>query len=191
MPDEHHRIGRFGEDHRADPDSLAPEDEESAVGPEGPTVDVVLRALSVVPFLLVAALGLIGAVSWILIILLGIGSSEPIWRSVRGLSLSDILWQLLLAVLTGMVPVLLTLAASWAAAHGFRESSGRPFWTAVEGVWGLAGLGLVYVDRARGEWLDAIGLSRSDWWFAFAVVAFAMIIAGMRLRRAPTADGSR
>ncbi len=187
MADERHRIGRFGEDRRVDPDSLAPEDEESAVGPGGPTVDVVLRALSVVPFLLVAALGLIGAVSWVLIILLGVGSSEPIWRSVRGVSLPDLLWQLILAVLIGLVPVLLTLAASWAAAHGFRESSGRPFWTAVEGVWGLAGLGLVYVDRARGEWLDELGLSRLDWWFAFVVVAFAMIIAGMRLRRAPTA----
>jgi hypothetical protein len=192
VPDQRRTPGRFGEDGRVDPDSLAPEDEESAVGPGGPATDVVLRAFSVAPFLLIAALGLIGVVSWVLIILLGVGSSEPIWRSVRGISLPDLLWQLVLAVLIGLVPLLITLGASWAAAHGFRMTAGRPFWTAVEGVWGLAAVGLVYVDRARGEWLEDLGFSGLDWWFAFAVVAFAMILAGMRLRRAPRGneDGS-
>jgi hypothetical protein len=188
VPDERHRVGRFGEDGRIDPDSLGPEDEENAFGPGGPTRDVVLRAFSVVPFLLVAALGLIGAISWVLVIVLGIGSSEPIWRAARGVSLGEFLWQALLAVLIGLAPILIALGGSWATAHGFGETSGRPFWTAVEGVWGLVAMGLVYVDRARQEWLDDLGLSRLDWWFAFGVVAFAMILAGMRLRRAPRAD---
>jgi hypothetical protein len=46
----------------------------------------------------------------------------------------------------------------------------------------------VYLDRARQAWLDDLGLSRLDWWFAFGVVAFAMVLAGVRLRRAPHAD---
>jgi hypothetical protein len=188
VPDERHGIGRFGDDGRVDPDSLVPDAGESAAGPGGASADLVLRALSVVPFLLVAALGLIGVVSWVLIIVLGIGSAEPLWRSVQGLSVGALLWQLVVAVLVGLVPVLITLASSWAAARGFRETTGRPFWTAVEGVWGLAAVGLVYLDRARRGWLDDLGFSRLDWWFAFGVVAFAMILAGMRLRRAPRAD---
>jgi hypothetical protein len=184
VPDDRQRYP-FGRDRRADPDSLTPEDEERAVGPEGPSADIVLRALSVVPFLLAAAVGLIAIVSWVLIILFGVGSAEPIWESVQGLSAGELVWQLFLAVVIGVVPVIVTLGASWATAHGFREDAGRPFWTMAEGVWGLIAIGLVYVDRTRQGWLDDAGLSGIDWWFALAVVAFAMILAGIRLRRAP------
>ena len=90
-----------------------------------PTVDVVLRALSVVPFLLVAAVGLIAIISWVLLIVFGVGSGEPIWEAVQGLSAAELVWQLFLAVVIGVVPVLVTLAASWATARGFREDAGR------------------------------------------------------------------
>ena len=75
VPDQqnHHA---FGHDRRIDPDSLTPADEERAAGPEGPSADIVLRALSVVPFLLVAAIGLIAIISWVLIILFGVGSAR-------------------------------------------------------------------------------------------------------------------
>ena len=177
------------DDGRVDPDSLTPDDEERAAGPDGPSADVVVRALSVVPFILVAALGLIGAISWVLIIVLGVGSGEPIWRVAQGLSAVQLLWQILLAVLIGLVPVGITLVASWAAGSGFSEYSGRPFWTAVQALWGLAAVGLVLVDRTRGVWIEDMGLSALDWWFTFAVVAFGMILAGVRLRRAPRAGG--
>jgi hypothetical protein len=180
-----HQHHPFGEDDRVDPDSLVPDDEERAAGPEGPSVDIVVRALSVIPFLLLAALGLIGIVSWVLIILLGVGSGDPIWVAAQGLSAWELLWQLLLAVLIGLLPLLVTLAASWATARGFREDSGRTFWTVTQGLWGLGALGLVYVWQARHDLLDQFGFSATDWWFAFGVVAFAMILAGVRLRRAP------
>ena len=190
MPDDHQKRHSFGYDGRVDPDSVAPEDEERAAGPDGPTVDVVLRALSVVPFLLVAAVGLIAIISWALLIVFGVGSSEPIWEAVQGLSATELVWQLFLAVVIGVVPVLVTLAASWATARGFSEDAGRAFWTAVQGVWGLVAVGLVYLRQAREGWLDDVGLSGLDWWFGFGVVAFAMILAGVRLRRAPRASGA-
>ena len=187
MPDdpEEHRPVRY--DGRTDPDSIAPDDEERAAGPEGPSVDIVLRALSVLPFLLVAAVGLIAIISWVLIILFGIGTGEPIWEAVQGLSAAELVWQLFLVVVVGVVPVLVTLGASWATAHGFREDAGRPFWTMTQGVWGLVAVGIVYVQQTRENWLSEVSLSGLDWWFALGVVAFAMILAGVRLRRAPRA----
>ncbi len=188
-PDDPLKRRRLWDDGRVDPDSLAPDDEERAVGPDGPSADVVVRVLSVIPFVLVAAVGLIGVVSWVLIIVLGVGSGEPIWQVARGLSVAELLWQMLLAVLIGLVPVAITLAASWAAGRGFSEYSGRPFWTVVQALWGLAAVGLVLVDRTRQAWIEDIGLSALDWWFMFGVVAFGMILAGVRLRRAPRAGG--
>jgi hypothetical protein len=182
--DTHHPVRYDG---HTDPDSLAPDDEERAAGPDGPSVDIVLRALSVLPFLLVAAIGLIAVISWVLIILFGIGSGEPVWEAVQGLSATELVWQVFLVVVVGAVPVLVTLAASWATAHGFREDAGRPFWTMTQGVWGLVAIGIVYVQQTREDWLSEVGLSGLDWWFGLGVVAFAMILAGVRLRRAPRA----
>jgi hypothetical protein len=189
VPEDHARRHLPRYDGRVDPDSLAPEDEERAVGPDGPSVDIVLRALSVVPFLLVAAVGLIATISWVLLIVFGVGSSEPIWEAVQGLSATELVWQLFLAVVIGIVPALVTIGASWATAHGFREDAGHLFWTLTQAAWGLAAIGLVYLARAKGGWLEEAGFSSVDWWFGLLVVAFAMILAGVRLRRAPRYDG--
>jgi len=184
-PEDWQKRHPWGEDGRVDPDEIGREDEEEAAGPDAPSRGLVTRALSVTPFLLVAACGLIGVVGWLIIVLLGLGTGEPIWRAVQGLSPAQVLWQLLLVVLIGAVPVLFILAGSWATAHGFNESAGRIFWGVTEALWGVAALGLVAVDRARHEWLTQLGLSALDWWFLFGMVAFAMTMAGVRLRRAP------
>ncbi len=138
MPEQPQKHRPFGEDGRVDPDSLTADVEEREAGPEGPTVDVVIRALSVIPFVLAAALGLIAIVSWVLIIVLGVGSGDPIWQVAKGLSAAELLWQLLLAILIAILPAGVTLIASWATVRGFREDSSRTFWTVVQGLWGLA-----------------------------------------------------
>lgn len=185
MPQDLHRRRSSWSDGRVDPDSLTSADERRAVGPDGASADIVVRALSVVPFVLTAALGLIAIVSWILILVFGVGSGDPIWVVARSLSTMELFRQIVLAVLIGLVPVGVTLIASWATSHGFGDDSGRLFWTIAQASWGLAAVGLVVADRTRHAWIEEMGFSALDWWFIFGVVAFGLILAGVRLRRAP------
>ena len=157
-------------------------DEDDIRRAQIPERGVVLRGLSVIPFALVAALGLIAAISWALVIVFGLGGGAPIWDWAKGHSLAHVFGQLLLAVGIGLIPVGVTVLASWAMIHGFRQRPSRFFWPLAQVFWSVLAVGLVYVDRARHEWLDSIGLNATDWWFGFAVVAFAMIVAGLRIR---------
>jgi hypothetical protein len=157
-------------------------DEDDIRRSQIPERGVVLRGLSVIPFALVAALGLIAAISWALVIVFGLGGGEPIWDWAKGHTPAHVFGQVLLAVGIGLIPVGVTVLASWAVIHGFRERPSRFFWPVAQVFWSVLAVGLVYVDRARHQWLDSIGLNATDWWFGFAVVAFAMTVAGLRIR---------
>lgn len=150
-------------------------------GGDGP--DLMLRTLSVAPFVVLAALGLIAGITWIVIIIFGAGSSEPVWRWVEDQPAGHVAEQVLIAVLLGVIPVAVTAGASWAVVHGFRERTKRWFWPLTELVWSALAVALVVIDRARPEWLDDLGVSTIDWWFAFGVVAFAMVTAWLRMKR--------
>jgi len=183
--DQRRRAARRGDDDGAGPHGVAAEDDVQAGGRRYTGADAFVRALSVVPFLIVAVLGLIGVVAWVLIMVFGLGSGQPIWRAVQGFSTTDLIRELFLAVLIGAASLAVAAGGSWATAHGFREDSGRVFWTVTQGVWGLALIGMVYVWRAPPGWLDGSGFASTDRWFAFGVVAFAVILAGVRRRGAP------
>ncbi len=135
----------WGEDGRIDPDEIGREDEEESAGPDAPSRGLVTRALSVVPFLLVAALGLIGVVGWLIIVLFGVGTGNPVWKAVQGLSPAQVLWQLLLVVIIGAVPVLFTLAGSWATCARFQRELGSHLLGSDRGAVGYCGSG------ARGD----------------------------------------
>ena len=157
-------------------------DEDDVRRAQTPPRGGVLRGLSVAPFAIAAAVGLIGAISWVLVIVFGLGGGQPIWDWAKGHTLGQVLAQVLLAVAIGLLPVGVTVLASWAMVHGFRERPSRFFWPAAQVFWSVLAVGLVYVYRARHQWLDSIGLNATDWWFGFCVVAFAMIMAGLRIR---------
>ncbi len=59
-------------------------DDDDIRRPDAPQRGAVLRGLSVVPFALVAAIGLIAAISWPLVIVFGLGGGEPIWDWAKG-----------------------------------------------------------------------------------------------------------
>lgn len=146
---------------------------------------IVIRLLSVAPFLLLAVFGLIGVVGWFFVFIFGAGPGVPIWEAVRGHSPAEVARQVLLLLLLGLAPLAVVLAASWATGRGFREDSGRMFWSVVEAMWSLAGLGSLYVWTMQRDLIGRAGLSSADWWFIFGLVAFAVVCAGVRLRRAP------
>jgi len=177
-----HRIPAYSRRERWEPG----EDEIARAG--RPPEDVILRALSVVPFVLVAAFGVIALVGWVSVIVFGLGSpgsagGEPIWRWVQGQSLGRIVGQLALAVGIALVPLAVTLLAGWATIHGFRSDPHPYFWPAAQLFWGIVGIGLVVVDRVWPETLEELGVSTLDWWFAFVMAAVALILAGIRARR--------
>jgi len=183
--DQRRRAARRGDDGSAGPHGVAIDDDVQAGGRRYTGADAFVRALSVVPFLIVAVLGLIGVVAWVLIMVFGLGSGQPIWRAVQGFSTTDLIRELFLAVLIGAASLAVAAGGSSVKPHGFPEDSGRVFLTVTQGVWGLALIGMVYVWRAPPGWLDGSGFASTDRWFAFGVVAFAVILAGVRRRGAP------
>ncbi len=183
-PGEDLRRSLRGEDRRVRPEFHVGRDEDEEAGPY-PGSDLFLRALSIIPFLIAAALGLIGVVGWVVVMLLGAGSGQPVWRAVRGLSPASLVWESALVLSLGLACLAVIVLASWAAAHGFGEGSGRTFWRVTQGLWGLTMVGIVLLWRAAPHWIVESGFASTDVWFAFAVVAYAVVIAGIRLRRAP------
>ncbi len=151
--------------------------------------DVVLRAASVIPFVLVAAFGVIALVGWIIVIAFGVAApgnphALPIWRWVQGQTAAQVLGQLAVVIGIGLIPLAIVLAASWATLHGFRERPHPLFWPAAELFWGAVAIALVAVDRTQHQLVHKVlGLGTLDWWFLFALVAAAVILAGMRIRR--------
>ena len=98
--DQRRRAARRGDDGSAGPHGVAIDDDVQAGGRRYTGADAFVRALSVVPFLIVAVLGLIGVVAWVLIMVFGLGSGQPIWRAVQGFSTTDLIRELFLAVRT-------------------------------------------------------------------------------------------
>lgn len=173
-----------------DPGWTPGEEERERAGE--PSRDVGLRALSVVPFVLTAALGVIALVGWIVVIVFGIGApgtgsdAEPIWRWAQDRSLLVIVTQAVLAIAIGLIPAAIMLAAAWAAMQGFQERPHPLFWPAAEIIWSVIAVALVVMARTQERFLSDIGVATTDWWFAFGLVAFAMILAAARIRRLRT-----
>jgi hypothetical protein len=177
-----HRIPRYSPRENWEPDA-----DDLARAGRSPD-DVALRALSVAPFVLVAALGVIALVGWTVVIVFGVsapGSSggEPIWRWAQDQGMGEIVAQVALAVAVGLIPAAVVLVGGWATVHGFRQRPNPLFWPAAELFWGIVAVTLVVADRTRSEMLADAGISAVDWWFAFLTVAAAMVLAGVRLRR--------
>ena len=163
-------------------------DEDDVARAHRPVDDTLLRALSVAPFVLVGALGLMATIGWMVVVVFGLAapgsrSAGPVWRWAQGQDPWHVLWQLVLAVGIGLIPLTITLAAGWATVHGFRRRPHALFWPTAQLFWGIVAIGLIAADRLYSASMDDLGVGTLDRWFGFLLVAAAAILAGVRHRR--------
>jgi hypothetical protein len=149
-----------------------------------PRPQFALRLFSVLPFILFGAFSVIAFVAWIAVVMLGAGTDRgTLWQWAAGRSAGEVVSQVALALVIGLVPVGAGVLSVWATLRGFDESPAPYFWLSTEIVFAVAALALVL---GRVQWpgsMDMIALKGTEWWFAFAVAAYSMTMAHLRARR--------
>jgi len=158
--------------------------EEDILAAQEPRPQFALRVLSVLPFILFGAFSVIAFVAWLAVVIFGVGTDRgAVWQWAAGRSAWEVVTQLALAIVIGLVPVGVAVLSIWATLRGFGESPALHFWLFTEIVFAAAALALV-LGRARWpELMQSIALKGTEWWFAFVVVAYAMTMAHLRVRR--------
>ena len=158
--------------------------EEDILAAQAPRPQLALRVLSVLPFILFGAFSVIAFVSWIAVVIFGAGTGRgAVWQWAAGRSAGEVVAQLALAIVIGLVPVGVAVLSIWATLRGFSESPALYFWLFTEIVFAAAALALVLGRVQWPESMQSIALKGTEWWFAFVVVAYSMTMAHLRVRR--------
>jgi hypothetical protein len=160
-----------------------PSDEDVRVA-QAPRPQFGLRVLSVLPFILFGAFSVIAFVSWIAVVIFGAGTDRgTVWQWAAGRGAGEVVTQLALAILVGLIPVGVAILSIWATMRGFSDSPALYFWLFAESVFAVAALALVLGRVQWPQLMDSIALKGTEWWFAFIVVAYSMTVAHLRVRR--------
>ena len=158
--------------------------DEDILAAQVPHPQVALRVLSVLPFILFGALSVIAFVSWIAVVVFGVGTDRgTVWQWASRFSLGEVVSQLLLAIVIGLVPAGAAVLSIWATMRGFSDGPALNFWLFTEIVFAAAALALVLGRVQWPEFMESIALKGTEWWFAFVVVAYSMTMAHLRVRR--------
>jgi hypothetical protein len=165
-----------------------PDEDDIAASQHPSNDDFILRVVSVIPFVLIAAFGVIALVGWFIVVVFGVEApgnpdAQPIWRWAQGESFSHVLSQVGLAVVIGLIPLVVTVLAGWATVHGFRSRPHHLFWPIAELFWGIVATAMVVLSRSDNRQLAELKLSGLDKAFLFGAVLAAVVVAGMRVRR--------
>jgi hypothetical protein len=158
--------------------------DEDILAAQAPRPQFALRVLSVLPFILFGAFSVIAFVSWIAVVIFGAGTDRgAVWQWAAGRSAGEVVSQLALALVIGLIPAGVAVLSIWATSCGFRESPALYFWRFTEIVFVAAALALVLGRVQWPELMQSIALKDTEWWFAFLVVAYSMTMAHLRVRR--------
>jgi len=151
---------------------------------QAPRPQFALRVLSVLPFILFGAFSVIAFVSWIAVVIFGVGTDRgAVWQWAAGRSAGEVVSQLALALVIGLVPVAVAVLTIWATMRGFSDGPALYFWLFTEIVFAAAALALVVGRVKWPELMESVALKGTEWWFAFVIVAYSMTMAHLRVRR--------
>ncbi|RPI28369.1 MAG: hypothetical protein EHM52_05160, partial [Actinomycetota bacterium] len=144
---------------------------------------LLLRGASVVPFLMLGVMAVIAVLTWILVFVFGVGgAAEPIWEWVSGRSLAEVVVQLGLALLGLLAAVAVLVLSMLATSYGARRRQAAWFWPLTQFAFTGVALGLVALDYLRPGALADLGIAGRDWWLVFGWAAYAVLMAGLRMR---------
>lgn len=143
-----------------------------------------LRLVSIIPFGLIGAFSVIAIVAWFAVIVMGAGTDRgTLWAWASGRPAGEVVTQVALAILVGLVPVGLLVLCIWATMRGFGTEPALYFWLFTEIAFAALALALLFGRVQYSEFMEDVALSGREWWFALAVVGFGMTVAHLRARR--------
>lgn len=145
---------------------------------------LVLRSLSVIPFVALGVLGVLSFVAWLAVLVFGVGTSRgAVWAWAHGRPVGEVVSQVALMLALGIGCVAVIMLSIYATMYGFRTRQPRFFWPTAEAVFSALAV-LLVVGRAKSPGLMGdLGLTGAQWWFVFGVVALSMTVDGLRMRR--------
>jgi len=165
-------VGRDG------PPSGGPRREES-VGA------LLLRGASVIPYIMLGVMAVIAVVAWVLVFLFGVGAgAEPLWEALSGLSFWETVVQAGIALLALLASAGVLVLSMLATSYGARERQEAWFWPLTQFVFTGIALALVALDGLSPGTLAELGVAGRDWWLIFGWAAYAVLMAGLRMRAA-------
>jgi hypothetical protein len=174
---------------------VGPGDPHSPTRAEGPRREeslgsLLLRGASVVPFLMLGVMAVIAVLTWVLVFVFGVGgAAQPIWEWVSGRSFAEVVVQFGLALLGLLAAVAVLVLSMLATSYGARRRQAPWFWPLTQFVFTGVALGLVALDYLRPGALADLGIAGRDWWLVFGWAAYAVLMAGLRMRAAGKASG--
>ena len=143
-----------------------------------------------IPFVILGVIAVIAILTWVLVIVFGVGAAaEPLWEWVRGRSFWEVVVQVGLAVLGLLAAVAVLVLSMLATSYGARERQAAWFWPLTQFFFTGVALALVMLDHLRPGALADLGIAGRDWWLIFGYAAYAVLMAGLRMRAA--GKGSR
>jgi len=158
--------------------------DEDVLAAQRPEPGLALRVIPVIPFILAGAFGVIALVAWIVVLVLGVGTDRgAAWSWAKAKPAADVVTQVGLLVLIGLVCAGVVALSIYATTYGFRTHQPRYFWGIAQGVFSALGFLLLLGRTMFLDFMKDIGLTGGQWYFAFGLVAFAMIVVGLRGRR--------